>query len=583
MEGSGHLIFLLHSASRIFKFFEFLKFRTTATNLLWLKRAAFSFLPVPSQVGMPSTKGERQSSQRQRFFESPTPRPESALSPSSLESTPHPYHNIPSASLPPAPQSFSRFDGRASSLNSHVSDISMDDQSGTHESIFEYSDTSGEEREDAYFLPRQSRGRVKAMLDDKGSRVLGESAFRSMYSGGEKSSRVMQYTSDGSLRAPSDHEYKYDGLQVSSTPSHHEALTKNADLKKWMTSLAYSFRSPMINHHKAATPQGAKHRSQPSWGTMEYPTTQLTPLRDSSLNYYNSTSFFSKHGTDLSEKAPLVQQEMKSQSDYGSDINSGDRPMGGNTGDNSERAKRESKPRHITLKSKSTAATIAAFFLMDYEAGRPPTLPSKFETITTQQLQIYQVHFSLAWRLFGIALPTVVLFLAHSQNNLVTALMHSFVIASFLVEVWMREQLYAQEISNDEYHSERRLNRPLVLFFIVLGLESWIWYIFPPDPLAKVPALVSSVFKPIVFFYISLKARHALEGLSMISRIVVRVILIEMMLILAFAAVACQLFRDYDSFKDLSSSWLSLFERKCTKEFFWIIFIGAFVSKMFLF
>jgi hypothetical protein len=199
---------------------------------------------------------------------------------------------------------------------------------------------------------------------------------------------------------------------------------------------------------------------------------------------------------------------------------------------------------------------------MDYEAGRPPTLSANFDRITQWQLQIYRMHFSWAWRLFGVALPTVVLFLAHSQSNLVTALMHSYAILFFLIEVWMREQLYAQEPSSDEYHSERRLNRPLLLFFILLGLESWIWYIFPPDPEAKVPALVSSIFKPVVFFYISLKARHALEGLSMITQIVARVIMIEMMLILAFAAVGCQLFREYESFKDLSASWLSLFERK---------------------
>ena len=47
---------------------------------------------------------------------------------------------------------------------SGVSELSMDEFSGTHESVFEYSDTSGEEREDAYFMPGGAIGENRKLL-----------------------------------------------------------------------------------------------------------------------------------------------------------------------------------------------------------------------------------------------------------------------------------------------------------------------------------------------------------------------------------------------------------------------------------
>ena len=53
-----------------------------------------------------------------------------------------------------------------------------------------------------------------------------------------------------------------------------------------------------------------------------------------------------------------------------------------------------------------------------------------------------------------------------------------------------------------------------------------------------------------------------MEALARIARTVIRVLLIEVVLILSFAAVACRLFQDFESFDHLSIAWLSLF--KCT-------------------
>ncbi len=438
----------------------------------------------------------------------------------------------------------------------------MDEFSGTHDSVFEYSDTSGEEREDAYFMSKTAPGGARKLLgEDRG--YSGESAFRSLRPNGTRSSRVLKYSADASADSQVGAiDESGAAIHPSLSPKHYELSSRNATLKSWVESLAYSFRSPKdLPRLKGAPPHSTKHQAKPSWGTMEYPHTAIMPWRNSVDN--PTTSYSAHRGSDRLERVPLILQESIAKPVYGSDYTQiGGQHYKGNNGKSSDREKIEPKTRPITLKSKSTAATVAAFFLMDYEAGRPPTLSSNFDTITLWQLQIYRVQFSWMWRLLGINLSIIVLFLAHSQSRLVTALMHTYAITFFFIEVWMREQLYAFEPSSDSYHTERRLNRPLVLFLLVLGLESWVWYIFPPDPQAEVPALVSSVFKPVVFFYVSLKARHALEGLSRITRIVTRVLMIEMLLILAFASVGCQLFHKYESFKDLSSSWLSLFECK---------------------
>ena len=74
--------------------------------------------------------------------------------------------------------------------------------------------------------------------------------------------------------------------------------------------------------------------------------------------------------------------------------------------------------------------------------------------------------------------------------------------------------------------------------------------------------LWSGSLKPIALFYLSNKAKNALEALNRIFRIVLRVLVMELFLILCFATVACQLYSTYDSFHDLSTSWLSLFQCK---------------------
>lgn len=97
--------------------------------------------------------------------------------------------------------------------------------------------------------------------------------------------------------------------------------------------------------------------------------------------------------------------------------------------------------------------------------------------------------------------------------------------------------------------------RPMCVLLLTLSVEMMISTSVP---------LWSGALKPIALFYLSNRAKNALEALNRIFRIVLRVLVMELFLILSFATVACQLYSTYDSFHDLSTSWLSLFQ--CTYE-----------------
>lgn len=222
------------------------------------------------------------------------------------------------------------------------------------------------------------------------------------------------------------------------------------------------------------------------------------------------------------------------------------------------------RPNEFLFTSRTMAATVAAYFLLDYESSRPPTLPAELASITPRQLALYRFHFSWMWRWFVNA-AIVALFMSHTQNRRVTAIMNTCVIVVFAVEVHNTEMLYGTNPRQDRRHGDRRLVRPMAAFLFFLGLESWTWYLFSGtfDPDDPSPPLFSSMFKPLVFFYVSSKARDSLEALARISNIVVRVLAIEFFLILSFAAVGCRMLgHRHDTFHNLSTSWLSLFERK---------------------
>ena len=497
---------------------------------------------------------------------SPTPLPESPQSPAV---SPHPYHpNHKPARLDP--------EHRATSGSSQVSDMTMDDF-GAHESTLEYSDTSDENREEAsaYFLHPGSH----LLGGERGS--SGESSFRDLKSHGSKSSRIVRFASNRSANKTSlafSADDEFDDEENDERPIHRSQATlpstdprsRQPKKKNWVTNLAYSFRSPAQgDHRKRAETNARTHRPQQSSSTMEYPHSSHIPWREQHL--------FSSDGSrssisDRWERSPLLQAGQRQGAGvYGGDYSAVgrppvDHPLKGakiKTDGGGDREQQDQILKPNPLK-RGTAATISAYFLMDYEAGRPPTLTSNFDQITPSQLKVYRIHFSWIWRNLGINLAILVLFMAHTQNRTSTALMHTYSILLLFMDIWMVQELYEHGDHMHGNHADRFLVRPLILFLVVLWLESWFWLLSlsSDDPDIFTPFMASAVFKPVVFFYVSQKARHALEALIRIGRIVTRVLVLEMFLILTFAAIACRAFRGFDSFENLSTAWVSLFECK---------------------
>jgi hypothetical protein len=326
---------------------------------------------------------------------------------------------------------------------------------------------------------------------------------------------------------------------------------------------------------------------------------------------------------------------------------------------------------------------IAAAFLGDYEASRPPTLPSRVEDITDRQLQWHEIKYSTMYVTI-VWLAALLLFLssgfeyvvrdefgssvgslsAGAAEPLGRLLMTAFNLVSVLVLAADLIVLYALRagggarssniapgkgltsphihppssgggamppslsyyyFEDDQSHvfmtstssardpynindssridssslnpprssDSHRLVKPVVLFATFLAIENLarvsvgsvvmnaseqqtLWNsTYAERTIATTAAttasaatygivLMSSVFKPIVLFYVSSQARHALEALRRILYMVIRVLIMESLLILMFAAVGCRLFAGYEQFENLSTAWISLFELSTT-------------------
>jgi hypothetical protein len=120
------------------------------------------------------------------------------------------------------------------------------------------------------------------------------------------------------------------------------------------------------------------------------------------------------------------------------------------------------------------ATTTAACFLMDYEARRSPTLSPNQTRITDRQLELYQIKFSSARKVFGLTLATIFLFVNYLNNRSWTLLLHMYAVLIFLVDLYMRNQIldkeaYAMENGNP---TGRRLIPALVLFLALFGVQS---------------------------------------------------------------------------------------------------------------
>jgi hypothetical protein len=355
---------------------------------------------------------------------------------------------------------------------------------------------------------------------------------------------------------------------------------------RWVTQLAYSFR----------TPPAPKTKKQPmtTEPTGESPHTadickntaiKGNPSGKHKLAVNNNptqrhSSSFHSHG---SESSPLLQLKEEQGINYNSF------PLH-YLGHNVQHSHRKLFASNRVHRHPYDYISVAVAFLKDYEAARPPTLASNVTVITPWHMGLYRVKYSTAYS-FLLSSATLALFLSsalegpsatNSNIRLHTiSCLNLFALLIFGTDMWITRQF--QKVNHNakvkpssnagskqmmglppvviraRTSEANLLMRPLCLFGLFLALENVGWLLARPERTFVV--LYSSIWKPIVLYYISAQARHAMEALLRIARTVTRVLIIEMVLILSFAAVACRLFTDFESFDHLSVAWLSLFKR----------------------
>lgn len=220
---------------------------------------------------------------------------------------------------------------------------------------------------------------------------------------------------------------------------------------------------------------------------------------------------------------------------------------------------------------KRRAVDIGAIFLIDYEKSRPPSLVSDIPSISSDMLALHNLRSSFAWitmtrfALFALFISSCLE--GYLSSNFIPFSLNIYAILVFGADVILWWRLQRPDLTEKDTREQVRTSRarhwiaPLLTMLSLLGLEMWM--------VAREPRFLwASVLKPVAIFYISQNARSGLEALRRIAPIVGRVILMELLLILSFAAVACRLYNASESFHDLSTSWLSLFQ--CKFWFFWL-------------
>lgn len=219
--------------------------------------------------------------------------------------------------------------------------------------------------------------------------------------------------------------------------------------------------------------------------------------------------------------------------------------------------------RYLPPLPEERAIDIAAAFLADCERGQRPSLPADLHSISDTLLQLRRWKYSFTWQVLT-HVACIALFIScafESRNQPQAYGLNVFAIVVFVMDICM-----GSEIRKFQYHAsddpvlvlrDSRMEvwtLPMIVLLFSLLVEM-VCYTGVENSV-----LWSGSLKPIALFYLSNKAKNALEAVNRIFRIVLRVLVMELFLILCFATVACQLYVTYDSFHDLSTSWLSLFQ-----------------------
>lgn len=362
-----------------------------------------------------------------------------------------------------------------------------------------------------------------------------------------RSSKRLGHTLTTSQGGNNNNNNNRNSKKEASRNRHHHRQHRERVAGNWMTQLAYSFRSPSPR-------SGRKDRGL---------------LQDYS-------SFVSASNTSLDhlarEESPLLQNH---------------------TNMSFLTLSTASPPDSSEKKPPQAYVSIAAAFLRDYEANRPPTFAARrLEDITKLQVRFYWIRYGSLTYSVGLTLAALALFMSsflegfanpHHHRVLLT-LLNTFALVVYGWDLgitqtlrgtgsrrdqhryFVREMQKEQELVNGLDHVVRQSRseafiQPLILFGIMLAVENTARLIVTPG---ENLVLFSSLFKPLIFYYVSSRARDAMEVLGRLLRGVIRVLLMEMLIILMFAVVACRLYNEYEGFRYLSTAWLSLFKLSTT-------------------
>ncbi|GAX18682.1 hypothetical protein FisN_10Hh105 [Fistulifera solaris] len=424
--------------------------------------------------------------------------------------------------------------------SSFVSDVSMTEALADEDddklamgrlSVLEYSDTSEDpshrktQRHSSSRSERKSfRSKSPSFLSDvpqakEGGRIATDRKQRFQ----QKSST--KRTAGVAAGVPSRKDYKR------SVKQRNKLRSKNYDSSNWVTQLAASFRSasPSIN-----TENDAKR-----------------------LSNISSLNFRDLRPDNPHEGSPLLDP-------FGS----------GGAFKSTKRRASTKRPNYIQ---------VAATFLRDYEASRPPVFGGRgLEEISERQVKLHEFRYGNVVSPVVLGIATVALFLGcffegfGSQQNDHTALtaLNAFAVVVYSFDLLIARDLHKFDMTprlksifgdragpfneNLAFLSQNNsFDQPLMLFCGLLLLENCTKLAISPD---RGVIILSSIFKPVALFYVSSLAREALNVLGMIMPEVVRVLSMDGLMHLLFAAIATRLFNKHDGYEHLGASLLSLFE-----------------------
>lgn len=173
--------------------------------------------------------------------------------------------------------------------------------------------------------------------------------------------------------------------------------------------------------------------------------------------------------------------------------------------------------------------SIAAVFLRDYESSRPCSLSPNIETITSLQLEMYNQRFSTSHQFLLYAAMTT-LFLAsffegQKYHGLLAITLQmtftAFAALIFTMDIFIRGHYDDDNLFNANIQTlytrktrARKWKIPMLLILVAITLESSIKILFVDET----QIVWCSIFKPIVFFYVSSKAR---DGKSFVIFIII--------------------------------------------------------------